>query len=159
MVNRYEEATQNENDLMREIRAEHFPELRNANIKVLFDLKRRMYGGKIILARCQRASDLIRHLTQDAEVEEGVDYIVYLDKICWENTTRPDHIRIMRHELRHPFFDAESEKAPYKTVDHDIEDFSAEIPLNQDDISWRQRVADLTLAIYEQKKDEEETEE
>lgn len=151
---RYEEATQDELDLLREVRAEHFPELRNAKIRVLFDVKKRIADGKIILARIQRANDLIRHLTQSAEIEDGTDYIIFLDKVCWGSIGRPDRIRLMRHELRHTEPDPESEKFPYRLIGHDIEDFAEEVRLNQDDIQWRQRVADLTIAIYEQRADE-----
>jgi hypothetical protein len=154
MENRYENVTNDEKDLLREVRAEFFPELRNANIQLLFDLKKRASGGKIVLGRIMKSNDLIRHLTQCEEIEDGIDYIISLDKIAWDAIERPDRIRIIRHELRHCVADLESEKAPYKLQDHDLTDFYAEVELNADDPKWRERVADLTQAIYEQKEDE-----
>jgi len=155
-MNRYDDVTQEENDLLREIRAEYCPELRNANIKMLFDLKKRQYDGKIVLGRIQKANDLVKYFTQNEEDEAGVDYIIFLDKICWDAIQRSDKIKLLRHELRHAFFDADSEKTPYKLLPHDIEDFAEEVHLNQDDVSWRLRVAELTAAIYDQKADEGE---
>ena len=38
-------------------------------------------------------------------------------------TEESDLERVLRHELRHTFFDAES-KTPYKLIDHDFEEFN-----------------------------------
>jgi hypothetical protein len=151
---RYMDAGLSETAVLEKVRKQYFPELAEAKMKIIFDLKKKMSDGKIVLARIQKANDLIRHLTED-EVEDGVDYIVFLDKVCWDSIPEIDKERLMRHELRHSFFDAESEN-PFKLQPHDIEDFVAEVELNKDDIGWRRRVADLTIAIYEQKKDQDE---
>jgi len=154
MEKRFEDVTQNENDLLREIRAEFFPELRNAKFLLLFDLKKRQTDGKIVLGRIQKSNDLVRHLTENEEIEDGIDYIITLDKVAFQSIQDVDKKRILRHEIRHAFFDAESEKNPYKILPHDLEDFYAEVELNKDDVNWRQRVADLTSAIYEQREDQ-----
>lgn len=151
---RYEEVNEEVISLLREVRAEYFPELKNAKIKVLFDIKKRKSGGMLVLARIMKTNDLLRHLTIDeAEAIEGYDYIIALDKTCWENIIRDDKIRIMRHELRHAYFDIESEENPYKLQNHSISDFYEEVEFNKDDPRWRERLATVVEDIYEQKKE------
>lgn len=153
-MTRFEDVPQDVLDLMRELRAEHFPNIREAKIRILFDLKKRKSNGKMVLGRIQRTNDLLRKLTEE-EVDEGYDYIIYLDKLCWQNVTRVDQIRILRHELRHVLRDDESERAPWKIQPHDIEDFADEIELNKDDISWGSRVSSMLEALYSQQEDRE----
>ncbi len=152
---RYEEVSDDVLELLRTVRAAHFPELRNAKIEVLFDLKKRTSGGRIVLGRIMKTNDLLRHLTIDkAEAMEGFDYIITLDKVCWEVIGNDDRMKILRHELRHAHFDIDSEDNPYKMVDHSILDFYEELEANKDDPRWRERVGTLTEDIYEQKKEE-----
>ncbi|HBA55841.1 putative metallopeptidase [Syntrophorhabdus aromaticivorans] len=151
---RYEEVTESVLDMLREVRSQHFPELRNAKVKVLFDLKKRKSGGRIVLGRIMKTNDLIRHLTKDdIEVMEGYDYIITLDKTCWDHIPDEDRIRILRHELRHTFFDIDAENDPYKLLSHSISDFYEEVEMNQNDPRWRERVSTLTEDIYEQEKE------
>ena len=78
---RYDEVNEHVLDLLKEVRSQDFPELVNAKIKVLFDLKKRKSGGMIVLARIIKTNDLMRHLTRNAvDVNEGYDYIITLDK-------------------------------------------------------------------------------
>jgi hypothetical protein len=151
---RYEDVPDSVANLLRDVKAQHFPELRNANIKVLFDLKKRTSGGQVVIARIMRTNDLLRHLTiEDAERGEGYDYIVTIDKVCWENTNDEDRARILRHELRHAYFDMDSDKNPYKLQNHSISDFYEEVEMNKDDPRWRDRVGALAESIYEQQKE------
>ena len=151
---RYDEVGDHVNTLLEEVRSKDFPELVNAKIKVLFDLKKRKSGGLVILARIMKANDLIRHLTRNgADYHNGYDYIITLDKKCWENITDLDRAKILRHELRHTFFDIESEDDPYKLLNHSVSDFHEEVELNKNDPRWRERVATLTEDIYEQEKE------
>ncbi|MCX8023229.1 MAG: putative metallopeptidase [Syntrophorhabdaceae bacterium] len=151
---RYEEVDDEVVSLLRETKAKYFPELKNAKIKVLFDLKKRKSGGMMVLARIMKTNDLLRHLTiEDAGDIEGYDYIITIDKLCWNNIKRVDRERILRHELRHTLFDLESEDNPYKLRDHTITDFYEEIELNKDDPRWRERLSTLTADIYEQQKE------
>jgi hypothetical protein len=152
---RYEEVSDDVLEMLHTVRAQHFPELRNAKIKVLFDLKKRTSGGRIVLGRIMKTNDLLRHLTIDkADAMEGFDYIVTLDKVCWEAIEDGDRVKILRHELRHTHFDIDAEDNPYKIVDHSISDFYEELESNQDDPRWREKVGTLTEDIYEQKKEE-----
>jgi predicted metallopeptidase len=151
---RYEEVTEMVLHMLKEVKTGGFPELKNAKIKVLFDLKKRKSGGRIVLGRIMKTNDLIRHLTKDeVEVIEGYDYIITLDKKCWDNIPNEDRMRILRHELRHTYYDIEAEKDPYKLLSHSISDFYEEVELNQQDPRWRERVGILTEDIYEQEKE------
>jgi hypothetical protein len=151
---RYEEVNDEVVAMLREIKSEHFPELKNAKIKVLFDLKKRKSGGLMVLGRIMKTNDLLRHLTIDeAGTIEGYDYIVTLDKLCWDNITRADKERLIRHELRHTVFDIEAEANAYKLQDHTISDFYEELEFNKDDPRWRERLSTVVEDIYEQEKE------
>ena len=152
---RYEEVTEEVLDLLKEVRSEYFPELKNAKIKMLFDLKKRSSGGRITLGRIMKTNDLLRLLTIDrVDPIEGYDYIITLDRTCWDMIEKADKVRIIRHELRHAYFDIDSEENPYKLMDHSILDFYEELEANKDDPRWRERVGTLTDGIYEQKKED-----
>ena len=151
---RYEEVNDEAVSMLKEVKAQHFPELKNAKIKMLFDLKKRKSGGMMVLARIMKTNDLLRHLTIDeAGAVEGYDYIITLDKLCWQNVTKSDKERLIRHELRHTVFDLEAETSPYKLQDHTIMDFYEEIEYNKDDPRWRERLSTLVSDIYEQQKE------
>jgi hypothetical protein len=154
MAIRYEPTNDDVAEVLEAVRTIHFPELKNAKIITLFDLKKRTSCGNITLARIMGSNDLLRQLTRDDKVAvDGVDYIVTLDKVTWEAIERIDKVRLMRHELRHAFLDVESASNPYKIIDHDLTDFHEEVELNREDPRWRERLAELTSGIYEQKAD------
>jgi hypothetical protein len=155
MLLRYEDADDQVMSLVNRIVTRNFPELTNAKIKVLFDLRKRKSGGHMVLGRIMKTNDLLRHLTRDeVDILEGYDYIITLDKICWDSIGESDRTRIIRHELRHTYVDLDAETNPYRLQNHSILDFYEEVELNKDDPRWRERVADLAANIYEQKKDE-----
>ncbi len=152
---RYEAASQEAIDLLNEVQDRHFPELKNAKIALLFDLKKRSSNNRLVLGRIVKPNDLVRHFTKDDAVNvDGFDYIVILDKVGWDVTGHDDRVRVIRHELRHTFYDIEAEENCYKLIDHSITDFYEEVELNKDDPRWKERLAMLISDIYEQKKDE-----
>ena len=154
---RYEEVTEDVWQMLREVKAKHFGELKNAKIILLFDLKKRQSGGRMVLGRIMKTNDLLRHLTKDEAVAvEGYDYIITLDKIGWGSISEADKLRILRHELRHAYFDVESENNPYKLLEHSITDFYEEVELNKDDPRWRERVATIVADIYQQRREEKQ---
>jgi hypothetical protein len=153
MALRYEDVSETVMEMFRKVKSQYFTELKNAKIKVLFDLKKRKSGGKIVIGRIVKSNDLIRHLTKNGNAEEGYDFIITLDKKCWDHISEEDRVKILRHELRHTSYDLESEDNPYKLVDHSILDFYEEVEMNQGDPRWRERVATLTEDIYEQEKE------
>jgi hypothetical protein len=152
---RYEEVTDDAKHLLYEVQTKYFPELKNAKIILLFDLKKRTSGGRVVLGRIMKTNDLLRHLTKDDGFAiDGVDYIVTLDKQGWDAIGTEDRTRVLRHELRHTYYDIESEDNPYKLIDHSITDFYEEVELNKDDPRWRERVATVVADIYEQEKED-----
>ncbi|HVN23169.1 MAG TPA: putative metallopeptidase [Syntrophorhabdales bacterium] len=155
MALRYEEVTSEVTKLLHKVLADHFGELKNAKIVALFDLKKRMSGGQIVLGRIVKTNHLIRHLTkEEAGSAEGYDYIITIDKKGWEALADKDKVRLLRHELRHTYYDIDSEDNPYKLIDHTVNDFYEEIELNKDDPKWRQKAATMVTDMYEQEKEE-----
>lgn len=149
-MDRYEDPGAEVLDLVDYVKREWFPYLVNASIKVLFDIKKRSSRGHFVLGRIQRTSTVLRHLTRDeARSADGFDYILYLDKAVYESVEKADRIRIIRHEMRHCFYDLDSKSNPYKLVGHDIEDFYEEMELNKDDTRWRERIATVAASLYD----------
>lgn len=149
-MDRYEDPLPEVLDLVDHVQREWFPYLVNAKIKVLFDTKKRSSKGHFVLGRIQRCSTVLRHLTRDeARSADGFDYILYLDKAVFDAVDQSDRIRIIRHELRHCFYDLDSKTNPYQLVGHDIEDFYDEMDLNKDDPRWRERIASVAASIYD----------
>jgi len=156
---RYEDAAEAEYKLLEKVRSESFRELFDAKIKILFDLRKKSSGGKIVLAKIYKTNELIRHLTLENldHLTMGTDLIIFIDKLFWSLVEEIDKIRVLRHELRHVDYCPEK-KFSYQLIGHDVEDFESEIRLNQDDIGWRKRVAELTLLAYQQREEQEKEE-
>lgn len=147
MTNRYEDATEAEYAILKEIREALFSELSGAEFLIVFDTKKKSAGGKIILARIKKPSEVENHLA-----EFPVDYIIFLDQNAWMLSERDDRIRLMRHELRHTNVEPEAKK-PYKLRAHTIEDFYSEINLNQEKPRWAEELALMVDMKYEEDKD------
>lgn len=156
MNNRYEEVTESVTEMLRRVQDAYFPELVNAKIKALFDKKKRISGGQFTLACILKPNELIKHFTSDERLglDDGYDYIIIIDKVCWENAGHIDRERMIRHELRHTFFDINADDNPYKLIDHSVSDFYEEMELNRDDPKWKLRLASVMESIYEQQKED-----
>ncbi len=153
---RFENATDDVYEMMDDMRQMYFPDIQDAKIKCLFDMKKRKQGGNLVLGRLQKSNDLIRRLTvEETRDDEGYDYVLFIDKKAWEVIPEIDKQRLIRHELRHADVFPDK-KHPYCLKDHDVQDFSEEIRLNQDDVSWAQRVATLVADVYDQESDDNE---
>lgn len=147
---RFEDAPEWVIDLMEQVRTEHFPLLARAKIKVVYDLKKRTKQGRQLLGVMQKASEKDRYLTSnETGTEDGYDYIMYLDKRTFEAIEEGDRIRLIRHELRHCDFDMEAKGDPYKIVDHDINEFHAEVELNKDDPGWHRRISLVAESVWD----------
>jgi hypothetical protein len=120
----------------------------------LINKKKMMHKGTVALGKIVRPSDLVKFLSQHEAPEDGYDYIVYLDDKLIANCEDRDIEKVLRHELRHTFFDSDSITNPYKLVDHDFSDFYAEVELNKDDPTWAQRVSQTVSLMYDQEKDQ-----
>lgn len=149
---RYEDVDKNVEDVLRDVINEYFPELRICKIKCLFRTKKKKSKGKLVLAEIQKPNDLIRFFTIDESGNEtGYDYILTIDKTCWEAITDDeDKIRLIRHELNHCDVDEESENNPFKLRGHDFEDFIVEVDRNRDNPNWASVLAEVTESRYEE---------
>jgi hypothetical protein len=148
---RYEDVDSSVNDLFGEVISENFTHLVNTKIKIVLDNKKKKSKGKLVLSRIKKTDDLLQFLTTE-EVEEGYNYILFLDKTCWNNIEDIDRKRILRHELNHIHIDMDKTN-PYCLQDHDFSDFHIEVLRNADDPAWANRLGELTEAIYEQEAD------
>ena len=109
--------------------------------------------GNVVLGKIMKPSDLVKFLSRNEAPEDGYDYIVLLDNKLVQHCEEADIERVLRHELRHTFFDSDS-KAPYQLVDHDFTDFYDEVELNRDDPGWAKRLSQTVSLIYHQERDE-----
>lgn len=148
-MGRFRDADDSVLEIVRSVREENFPNLQGAEIKVLMDTKKRTSGGKLVLGRMKKVTELEKHLTADESGNgEGFDYFMYLDELAWDIAGEEDRRRLVRHELRHCDVDVDAAN-PYKVKGHDIEDFEEEIRLNQDHLSWGRELAERTQLEYE----------
>jgi hypothetical protein len=144
MTTRYEDVTQDEYDVLKKVREEYFSELMGCEIRMGFDTKKKKSGGKIVLARIKKPSEIEKYLCN-----EPIDYMIFLDQNAWIMATERDRERLVRHELRHTDVDQESAK-PYKLRGHTVEDFYREINLNSDKPRWAEELALLVDMKYEE---------
>ncbi len=151
---KYEHVSDHVIALYEKIKTQHFPHLTNAKILFLNNKKKMMHRGNIALGKIMKPSDLVKFLSREEAPEDGYDYIMLLDSKMLQHCNDDDIERVLRHELRHTFFDSDSSKNPYKLIDHDFSDFYAEVELNKDDPTWAQRVSQTVSLIYDQEKDE-----
>lgn len=146
-MSRFEEAPENVNDFLRKIIQKDFEYLSSANIKVLFDTKKRKRGDSFIFGRLKKANEMEKFLSSTDFTPDGYDYFMYLDKGVYNSLEEKDRERLIRHELCHCDVDFEA-KDPYKTRDHEITDFYSEIEFNRDDPRWMERVSGIAEALY-----------
>lgn len=148
---RYEPCAQSVNELFEEVQQQYFPELRNVAIMLLLDTKKCNSKGKLVLGRIKKASEMEKYLTTDIVEDEGIDFVMLLDKNMATHCEEEDIKRVIRHELRHIFI---TERGKLTIIPHDYEDFVIEVELNQNDTRWALRVAEMVNLIYDQEEDE-----
>lgn len=148
-MSRYEEADEGLVEVFLNVLDEHFSSLQYLKFKLVFDLKKRIKAGKLLMANIEVPGPKLRYFSRDKVAAEGYDFIIFVDKKAWELAGTEDRKRLIRHELRHVFID---EKGDAKLIGHDLEDFYAEIELNKDNPRWGQKLATLVKDVYEQEK-------
>jgi hypothetical protein len=149
---RYEDANENLTEVFLNVAEERFPNTcANLNIKLMFDTKRRVSRGKLVLASVEVASEKVKYFTKhEVKLGSTVDYVLTVDSKAWEIASAEDKKRLISHELRHVFVD---EKDGRKLLPHDIEDFVAEVALNTDNPNWAGNLAQVVSDVYEQEKE------
>jgi hypothetical protein len=141
-------------EMYEKARSQYFPHLANAKILFLINKKKMVSKGTIVLAKIVKPNELVKFLSKNEAPEDGYDYIILLDNKFLSHCEDIDIKRVLRHELRHTFFDSDSLTNPYKLVDHDFSDFYDEVELNKDDPTWAKRVSQTVSLMYDQEKDE-----
>ena len=149
----YEAAPDHIGEMYERLIAKYFPYLANAKILFLVNKRKMMSKGNLILGKIVKPSALVKYLTRNEAPDGGFDYIIFLDGKLVQHADEGDIERVLRHELRHIFFDSDS-KSPYKLIDHDFSDFHDEVELNRDDPAWAKRLSQTISLIYHQEKDE-----
>lgn len=126
-----------------------FPELSGYSFGLLFREKIKRSRGGVIVAQICMPTKLLSYFAKNDD-GNPFDFLLIADEMAWACARDEDRIRIIRHELRHVNI---SEKGVPRLVDHDFQDFYAEVDLNADDPSWLQKLVEITLAGYNQVKD------
>jgi hypothetical protein len=117
--------------LLRELVIAHHEHLKDARIALAWCTSWKPdVDGRVTLGKCKKASDLDRELA-------AYDFIILLKKSFWQDVSvTPDQRRaLLDHELCHagvkcdertgePVYDERGRKV-YRTVKHDVEEFSA----------------------------------
>lgn len=147
---RYEEADDSLVEVFIDVLGKRFPYYQNLSFKLLYDNKKKVSKGNIVLASTELTSDKIKFFSKDNVQVEGYDYIVTVDKKAWEVAADADKIRLISHELSHVFVD---EKGKCKLLGHELEDFYKEIEYNRDDPKWGIKLAQLVDDMYSQEKE------
>jgi len=149
---RYEEVTEKALALANTVINQEFPLLENVKIKFLFDTKKRVSHGRLVLGKCQKPNELVKHFTIDeAKDSDGYQYVITLDKLAFEHMEDVDRIRLLRHELRHVLVDLDDDGPVYRIAPHNIEDFVEEIELNGDDPDWARKVGENVKKLYKKR--------
>ena len=128
-----------------------FPLYQNFKFKLIYDTKKRIKKGNIVLASIELANEKIKFFSIDDVALDGYDYVLTINEKAWELANEKDKNRLISHEMRHAFI---NEKGEPKILGHDIEDFYEEIKLNQDDPEWSRNLGMLVRDVYEQEKED-----
>lgn len=155
-MSRYEEATQEPYDIMKEVIEENweFGTLSQAQIHIVFDTKKKKNGDKYVFARVSSTSEMQKYLSSTRDCPDGFHFILFIDKNVWNEIERADKKRLIFHELCHCSVDLDK-KDPFSVRPHEIEQFEAEIRYNEDDPRWSMRLAEVAASIYDTKKNKE----
>lgn len=146
---RYEDVPENVFTMLRELIGEYFSDLAGAKIHIVFDTKKKMTGGKLVLGKIKKANELEKFFTSELTTDGGgFDYVIFLDKKAWNIANEDDRYRLLRHELRHTDVNIDS-KNPYQIRKHTLEDFYSEVRLNQENPRWSEDLAIRTKIAYE----------
>ena len=150
-MGRYYEAEPATKNLFDKVREERFEGLEGVKIKLIMDLKPKIdkLRNAMVFAYIKTTNEVEKYLT---EQENEYDYFIFINSLVWDLASEKDKKRILSHELRHCFI---NEKGNFKIIRHDIEDFFAEIKLNEDDPMWKQSLSTIAMAKFDQLKEEE----
>ena len=146
-MSRFEDAPKQTIDFVEKVVNDNFPELQGSLIKVMYDNKKRKSGGRLVLGRMKKTNDELKAFAMD-ENGNPFDYIMFLDRLVWDNIEEKDKEKLVFHELCHCHIDGEATDT-YKIKDHEIQTFYAEIEFVRDDPRWLERVSTIAASLYD----------
>ena len=145
---RYEGATSETEALVEGIIREEFPNLDGANIMVVMDTKKKVSSGRYVIARIKKMNDELKFFTAN-DLGITYDYVMFIDKVIFNELDFDDQKRIIYHELCHCEVDP-SKANPYGIKDHEIQGFHDEITFNEDDPRWSERISLIAESVYDE---------
>lgn len=145
-MSRFEEASPETVNLVRDVMEESFPELQTARMVVLYDTKKRKSGGKFVIGRMKKTNDELKAFATDPS-GDSYDYIMFLDKLVFEAVDENDKKYIIFHELCHCQIDLDSSDQ-FKIKDHEIQTFYSEMEYTKDNPRWLERVSAIAESLH-----------
>lgn len=118
-------------ELIQEVFDEWFPDYSTLMIRSLFYYKKRTSRGRITFAGIRKATELEQHLMNNFEVK----YILIIDGNIWEELTKEEKIRLLRHEMRHIYtYSDKKGEMKYAVADHNLIDFREDYALEHGEV-------------------------
>ena len=151
-MERYVEPDVDTLNMFESLKTERFEHLDGARFKLIVDLKPKInkLKGSLVFAYVRLSTKVEKYLVM--QQNKLYDYFIFISGLVWDIASKEDKKRILSHELRHCIID---NKGDFKTVGHEIEDFYAELQLNEDDPMWKQSLNVEALAEYDRIKEQE----
>ncbi len=149
-MNRYIDCDEDLVEVFMKVLEERFPQYGHLTFKLVYDLKKRINKGNVVLASIEVASPKIKYFSRDDRALDGYDYVLIVDQKVWQLAAPKDRERVISHELRHVFID---DKGNTKIIGHEINDFYQELKLNSDDPEWARKLATIVVDVYDQEKE------
>ena len=149
---RFEDAGNDIYRMMEDVIATEHRHLAEAQICIMFDLKKRTTGGRYVLGRIKSTSEELKAFAVN-DNGQAYDYVMFLDKNVWDRISEDDQKCIIYHELCHCKVAEEAENQ-YKIQGHEIETFYSEIERNKENPRWSERLGTIAEAVYDPENNE-----
>ena len=161
MATIYEQVDDKTSEKIQAVLDKYFPEFADeVRVTALWDTRTKK---KKFIAKICKSNDMLRFFTADeSRADDGYDYVIVFDRFAYrlEGLTDEDRTRIIRHELRHIWYnpDKTKRKQQYKLCKHNCEDFYEEIELNTQEGAPRamQMIKEVVASAYDEAEDGEE---
>lgn len=161
---KFEDATGDVIELFEKVKTNLFPELNDALFKLVWRNKKKGKKDGLVFAEVMSPGEFTRYLTsEEANEENGFDFIVIIDKLIYNNIDEEDKVRLLRHELRHCVYNPSKEdrKSQYGLRDHTVQDFYEDVAIEAQaggDPQWKERILEIGLSLYEEQAEKKKAE-
>ena len=123
-MGRYEEASKNIYNMVRDAVNKHFPDLADARFFIWMDSQKRTSSGKTVPGSILKANSVVNFLAHD-----DYDYVIKLDRALFENISDADQLGLLLHLLCHTKVVTKAEEEKYSLVAPDYPLFEQELEL------------------------------